>query len=94
MGKTGNGVSQTKGVKGLQRFLRSLNYYRAHIPELAQLAAPLYDLTKKGTSWKWSEKYEESFESLRFKLIDEPIALAFPDWDDKFVSKRTRARGL
>ena len=86
-----------QGVTELQRFLGSLNFYRAYIPELAQLAAPLYDLTKKDTSWKWSKECEESFESLRRKLIDEPIALAFPNWDKKFVieadaSSRTVAR--
>ena len=44
-----------KTVKELQRFLGSLNYYRAYIPRLAQTAEPLYRLTKTGPSqWNYS----------------------------------------
>ena len=35
-------------VKELQCFIRSLNYYRSYIPKLANIAQPLYALTKKG----------------------------------------------
>ena len=74
-----------RGVAEMQRFLGSLNFYRSYIPNLAQVAAPLYDLTKKGVAWVWSKDCEEAFGCLRVKLVHEPIALAFPDWDKKFV---------
>ena len=69
----------------LQRFLGSLNFYRSYIPEIAQLAAPLYELTRKGSVWTWNNKCEEAFDTLKYKLAREPIMLAFPNWEDKFV---------
>ena len=36
-------------VTELRRFLGSLNFYHSYIPEIAQLAAPLYELTRKGS---------------------------------------------
>ncbi|KAI6650043.1 Transposon Ty3-G Gag-Pol polyprotein [Oopsacas minuta] len=74
-----------QGVTELQRFLGSLNFYRSYIPELARLATPLYELTRKGANWVWSNKCENAFDSLRHKLIQEPILLAFPAWKEKFV---------
>ena len=72
-------------VVELQRFLGSLNFYRSYIPGLAGLAAPLYDLTKKGARWLWSDTCEKAFDSLRHKLTNEPVMLAFPNWEQKFV---------
>ena len=74
-----------RSAKELQRFLGSLNYYRSYIPRLAQIANPLYQLTKKGEPWKWTQKCEEAFSKLRLSLIEEPITLAFPDWKKEFI---------
>ena len=74
-----------KTVAELQRFLGSINFYRAYIPNMAQLAAPLYELTRKGARWVWSSLREEAFDSLRNKLVREPISLAFPNWKKSFV---------
>ena len=51
---------------------------------MAEIAAPLYKLTKKGVRWSWSEECEYAFRELREKLIKEPIILAFPAWSDAF----------
>ena len=74
-----------KTVKELQRFLGSLNYYRAYIPRLAQTAEPLYRLTKTGITWRWNQTCEEAFNRLRKSLVEEPVTLAFPNWDNNFV---------
>ena len=72
-------------VTELQRFLGSLNFYRAYIPNLASMAEPLYELTKKNASWNWSEKCDMAFCGLRNKLVREPVLLAFPNWNKSFV---------
>ena len=33
--------------KDIHKFLGLINYYRAHIPKLAEIAAPLYNLLNK-----------------------------------------------
>ena len=72
-------------VKELQRFLGSLNFYRSYIPDLATVAEPLYQLTKKGAPWDWSRDSEAAFDCLRNKLVKEPVLLTFPDWSKDFV---------
>ena len=38
-----------------------MNYYREYIPHMAEIAAPLYSLTKKGVRWMWTDDYENAF---------------------------------
>ena len=40
-------MPKPRTVKEVQKFLGMVNYYRTHIPNLAALAAPLYDLCQK-----------------------------------------------
>ena len=49
-----------------------------------QIAHPLYSLTKKGAPWIWTKECEAAFNELRYKLINEPVTLAFPDWNDVY----------
>ena len=35
--------------------------------------------------WDWTQRREEAFRHLRAKLLEEPIVLAFPDWNTEFV---------
>ena len=51
---------------------------------MAQIAHPLYTLTKKGAPWIWTKECEAAFNELRYKLINEPLTLAFPDWNDVY----------
>ena len=71
-------------VRELQGFLGSVNYYRSYIPGMAQIAHPLYTLTKKGAPWIWTKECDAAFNELRYKLINEPVTLAFPDWNDVY----------
>ena len=82
-------------VKELQRFFGSLNFYRAYIPNLAELAVPLYRLTEKGATWEWSVDIEGTFRKLRDKLVKEPVMLAFPNWERNFtVETDASVRGI
>ena len=79
-------------VTELQRFLGSLNFYRSYIPKLAAVAEPLYQLTKKGVTWNWSQESEEAFNCLRDKLISEPVLLSFPNWNRSFTVETDASR--
>ena len=71
-------------LRELQRFLGTLNYYRCYIPKMANIAAPLYKLTEKGSRWKWTPECELAFATLRDRLTNEPVVLAFPQWNKAF----------
>ena len=71
--------------KQVQRFLGLANFYREYIPNFAVIAEPLYLLTRELRAWTWGEQEENAFRSLRIKLSESPITLAFPDWRREFV---------
>jgi len=69
-----------KTVKGVRSFLGFANYYRLFIPEFADIARPLTDLTKKGQLFNWNDKAQQAFEELKQRFISDPILAAFdPD---------------
>ena len=67
-------------VKGVRSFLGFANYYRLFIPDFADIARPLTDLTKKGQPFNWDNKAQQAFEELKRHFISDPILAAFdPD---------------
>lgn len=60
-------------VKELQRFLGTINVYNKFIPNYAKVRHPLNVLLKKGIKWHWTERCQETFETLKNLLISKPI---------------------
>ena len=56
--------------RGVQKFLGIINYYRAHIRDMARIAAPLHDLTKKGVKFAWTPECQEAFEELKVAFME------------------------
>ena len=50
--------------KSMQKFLGLVNYVRQHIPNLAHLARPLYELVKKHVRFSWSNIHEAAYHKL------------------------------
>ena len=73
-----------KNPKQIRQFLGLTNYYRRFIPNYCNLAKPLQNLTKKDQPWVWSDKCQQSFESLRDSLTTPPC-LAYPDMEKPFI---------
>ena len=44
------------------------NFYRHHIHNLTYFPAPLTDLIKKTTPWRWTAREEECFQELKKKI--------------------------
>lgn len=70
----------------MQSFLGLTGYYRKFIPNYAEIAKPLTDLTKKGQSHivSWGPTQENAFAVLKDKLAASPI-LQGPDLTKPFV---------
>lgn len=62
-----------KTVKQVQSFVQTCSWYRRYIPNFAQVAKPLTDLTKKKAVWKWEADQENAFQVLKARLISPPI---------------------
>ncbi|GJP72182.1 hypothetical protein CLOP_g2934 [Closterium sp. NIES-67] len=73
-----------ENVKELQQFLGFANYYNRFVPQYAKLAAPLTNLLKKNTPYKWETKHQESVEQLKQALTSAPV-LILPDPERDYV---------
>ena len=71
-------------VTELRSFLGLASYYRRFIHHFAEVAAPLYRLQEKGSTFRWTANCTDAFEMLKKKLTSAPI-LAFPRPSDTFI---------
>ena len=74
--------------KQLRSFLGLTGYYQKFVPNYAEIAVPLTDLTKKGKSdkLKWEEAQENSYRTLKTFLAKPPI-LRLPDKNKTYILK-------
>ena len=70
-------------VKQVRSFLGFCNFYRAFIRGFSHLAKPLNNLTKKDTPWIWGDEQQEAFDTLRERIISEPVLIQ-PDLSKPF----------
>ena len=73
-----------KNVKQVRSFLGLASYYRRFVENFSKIAKPLTDLLHKGVKFEWTEKCQESFQTLKDKLTSAPV-LAPPDSQKGFV---------
>ena len=64
-------------VAEVRQFLGLASYYRRYISQFAQIATPLHQLTCKNSIFQWSSACQESFDTLKSKLMTPPT-LAYP----------------
>ncbi|GJP85289.1 hypothetical protein CLOP_g15402 [Closterium sp. NIES-67] len=73
-----------ENVKDLQQFLGFANYYNRFVPQYVKIAAPLTNLLKKNTPYKWEPKHQEAVEQLKQALTSAPV-LILPDPERDYV---------
>ena len=71
-------------VKEVQQFLGFSNYYRKFIKNFATIAKPLYQITERKGTFKWTAACQEAFDTLRIQLSTAPM-LAYPDYTRPFI---------
>jgi hypothetical protein len=71
-------------VKQVQSFMGMVNYYKQFIPNLAVVAAPLTELTKKNVKFRWTDECQNAFEKLKQALCEAPV-LIHPDPTQPYV---------
>lgn len=71
-------------VRGVQKLLGCINFYRQFIPNYAKLTTPLTDLLKKGTTWSWGPAQQDSFDTALTLLTSAPLLMA-PDRSKPFI---------
>ena len=57
-----------KGLHNVRSFVGACNFYRHHIHSFTYSSAPLTDLIKKPTPWRWTAREEDCFQELKRKI--------------------------
>ena len=70
-------------VKQVRSFFGFGNFYRKFISHYSDIAKPLNDLTKKDKKFEWTNKCQESFNTLKWCFTKEPVLL-MPDHSKPF----------
>ena len=73
-----------KNITQLQSFLGAVGYYRKFIFNFANIAKPLFKLSKKGVKFIWDKEQDDSFNELKIRLASAPI-LTMPNFDKQFI---------
>ncbi|UYV69438.1 K02A2.6-like, partial [Cordylochernes scorpioides] len=64
-----------KNITELKSFLGFLSFYSKFLPNLSDLAYPLYNLLKKNVKWSWNVETDGSFNSYK-NALDETLCLS------------------
>ena len=67
----------------VRSFLGLAGFYRRFVRDFSTIAAPLHELTKKDTPFRWKEAQEDAFNELKHKLCNAPL-LQLPDFSKTF----------
>ena len=78
-----NYLKPPRTVRQLRRFLGIMSYYRNFINNFSTLAAPLNNLLKKRTVYRWDKECQFVFEKLKEALTND-VVLAHPDKYGRF----------
>ena len=66
-------LDEPRNIKELQVFLGMAVYFSGYIPFYAWIVKPLFQLLKKGVSWKWGPSQQNAFELAKLGLTSAPI---------------------
>ena len=77
-------------TKDMQSFLGSVLFFKDFIPNFAEHAARLHDMTHKNFDWNpknWTVDYQAAFDNLKEAVMNS-MTLHFPDYDKKWIMRR------
>ncbi|MCG8033371.1 MAG: DDE-type integrase/transposase/recombinase [Candidatus Thiodiazotropha taylori] len=71
-------------VREVRSLVGMCSYYRRFIPHFSEIAEPIIALTRKYAKFKWDNKCQKAFETLKDKLSEFPV-LGYPDPNRKYI---------
>ena len=66
---------EPKKIKNIQLFFSFTNFYRHFIYNYSNIVMPLTHFTRKNTPWKFDDKCQKAFKSLKKSFISAPILI-------------------
>ena len=81
-------------VQSVRRFLGLVQYVAKFIPNMADLTAPLRELTKNDVAWHWDKPQKDSFDRLKQVLSSTPVLKFYNLQEDVTISVDPSSKGL
>ncbi|MEZ0209182.1 MAG: reverse transcriptase domain-containing protein [Candidatus Paceibacterota bacterium] len=75
-------MATPKNAKDIQRVLGFFSYFRDHIPHLASIATPLYQISRPNT-FQWQDAHQQTFDDLKRAFLTCKPLIA-PDFQKEF----------
>ena len=83
-----------KGQHDVRSFVGACNFYRRHIHNFTYSSAPLSDLIKKTTPWRWTSREEECFQELKMKIASSNcLGVPCPEGEIVLITDTSDVRG-
>jgi len=73
-----------RNLTELRAFLGTAGYYQRFVKNSSAIAAPLFGLMKKGVRFKWTAECQQALDTLKLKLMTEPV-LALPNDEGTYI---------
>ena len=70
-------------VRGIRSFLGHAGFYRRFIKDFSKIVKSLCKLLEKNATFDFDEAYIKTFEEIKNKFSEGPIAVA-PNWGEPF----------
>lgn len=64
-------------IQDIKSFLGLVNFYGKFCPNLATIANPLNNLTKKGVKWKWSKECQLAFGKIKAEICSNRVLIHY-----------------
>lgn len=77
-------ISAPQNVSEVRRLIGMASWYRRFIPNFATIIAPLTNLLRKTTKWKWDSVCDNAFMKIKEYLVSAPL-LCCPDYTRPFT---------
>lgn len=68
-----------KTVKQVRQFNGLAGYFRKYIPDFSRIMLPLYELTKQGAKWTWTDNHEKARNTIIEYLTSTPVLTLFQE---------------
>jgi hypothetical protein len=73
-----------RNVKDFRAFLSLVSFYGILVPDFAEVAKPLTELTRKDRQFIWGPSQQKAFEDMKDRLCTTPV-LAYLNFDLPFI---------
>jgi hypothetical protein len=85
---------EPKNASAIRSFLGFANFYREFAPQFTDIAAPLNDLTRRSSPWRWEAAHQSAFDRIKEILMCAPILAIYDSELETVVEADSSEYGL